>query len=49
MRKEVALSNVSSLADPNKKLEMSNLLTSIDDPFFWTSPGRSRSPLFWGD
>ena len=38
MRRETAFSNASAFDDPNKALAMSNLLTSLDDPFFWTSP-----------
>ena len=40
MRKEMAFSNASSLPDPNKALAMSNLLISVDDPFFWTSSSK---------
>ena len=48
MRREVALARAASLARRDKALTMHNIIASIDDPDFWTSPRKVQvSWLLW--
>ena len=38
MRRDVVFANVDSFLDTDKALAMSNLIRSVENPYFWTSP-----------